>query len=523
MLKKLDFIVPPIASCVLCSVLLAIPVTEVSASQPPSDAYTTTVTYVETFYPLWFTFHQAVGTNNRMDGPERVSPLYHSVVAVNDDTVYCSSYLDLTDEPVILTIPSTVSPDSCADETSATYSILTLDSYCDVFASGIPDGAPPIAGGTYALTGPKWSGTLPPGVVQKPMPVNFPSLLFRIDKYHAFSPGDYENQIHQAELFRLSLRLQTLSDYMDCPDHGGRTEVFPEIAFSIPYKTAADAEIANDPIAFLHELQTAVASPRTPTLSSYEQSLSDHFNALFGNRDVKKHSHFAAGAQAAHSAILDNYLTHLGPTNWIHFTNIGTWNDQNINEAIDRSSITEFIQYGNDIGAAAYYHTFSDRGGHALNGNHSHGYVMTFAPGTGNPNGGQPDASRFWSLTAYTPEAVELVPNPINKYEVASYTGAQLNPDGSLSVYMATELPPGVPMENWLPIPSGPFNIMLRVYGVVPGSPVADNTYVPPAIDRGINFGLDKMNYKLVSELEMQIRSKQQISECANLVAVASA
>ena len=109
---------------------------------------------------------------------------------------------------------------------------------------------------------------------------------------------------------------------------------------------------------------------------------------------------------------------------------------------------------------------------------------MTFAPGTGNPNGGQPEASRFWSLTAYTPEAIELVPNPINKYEVASYTGAQLNADGSLSVYMATELPPGVPMENWLPIPNGPFNIMLRVYGVIPGSPVADNTYVPPAIDR---------------------------------------
>jgi hypothetical protein len=482
---KNSTIIRSITSCFLCAVLGALPASKISASHPSSDAYTTTVTYVETFYPLWFTFHQtSLGTYNQLVGPERVSPLYQVVVAVNDDTVYCSSYLDLTEEPVIVTIPSTVSPDPCADETSVTYSILTLDSYCNVFPSGIPDGAPPIAGGTYALTGPGWAGTLPPGVIQTPMPVNFPTFLFRIDKYHAFTDANYENQIHQAELFRLSLRLQTLSEYMDCPDHGGRTLILPEIAFSVPFKTLADAEIANDPIAFLHELQTAVAASRTPPLSPYEQALSDHFNDLFGNGNFRRNSDFGRGAQAAHSAILDNYLTNLGSTNWIHFTNIGTWNDQNIDEAIDRSSITEFIQYANNITEAAYYHTFRDGAGRALNGNNPHGYVMTFAPVPSDPNGGQPDASRFWSITAYTPEAIELIPNPINKYEVASYTGAQLNPDGSLSVYMATEKPAGVPIENWLPIKNGPFNIMLRVYGVIPGSPVADNTYVPPAITR---------------------------------------
>ena len=90
---------------------------------------------------------------------------------------------------------------------------------------------------------------------------------------------------------------------------------------------------------------------------------------------------------------------------------------------------------------------------------------------------------RFWSLTAYTPEAIELVPNPANKYAVASYTtGLQSNTDGSLSIYMAQQLPAGVPMANWLPIPPGAFNIMLRVYG--PEGTVKDNTYVPPGIQK---------------------------------------
>ena len=90
---------------------------------------------------------------------------------------------------------------------------------------------------------------------------------------------------------------------------------------------------------------------------------------------------------------------------------------------------------------------------------------------------------RFWSLTAYTPEAIELVPNPAHKYAVASYTkNLQPNTDGSLSVYMAQQLPAGVPMANWLPIPAGAFNIMLRVYG--PEGSVEDNTYVPPPIEK---------------------------------------
>jgi hypothetical protein len=457
----------------------------VPASNPPSDAYTTTVAYVETFYPLWFTYHQTtLGNGNQLIGPERVSPVYHVVVAINDDTTYCSAYLNLTNGPVILTVPSTVSPDQCSAETSVTYSVLTLDAYCDVFPSDaipIPSGPPPVAGGTYALTAPGWTGTLPPKVIPVPMPVSYPNLIFRIDKYHAFDPPDYENQINQSELFRLLLRLQTLSDYIDCSNYGG-TQLLPELAFSIPFKTLADGEIANDPIAFLKQLQTAVASPRTPQLTPYEQALSDHFNELFGTGNVGKNSDFALGAQAAHSTILDNYLTHQAAnTNyWIHFTNIGSWNDQNIDEAIDRSSITEFIQYANNITAAAYYHTFSDSGGNPLNGDNSHGYVMTFPPVPGGQPG--PAASRFWSLTAYTPEAIELVPNSINQYVVASYSGAQLNNDGSLSVHMAAKQPSGVPTENWLPIPKGPFNIMLRVYGVIPDSSVADNTYVPPAI-----------------------------------------
>ena len=49
-----------------------------------------------------------------------------------------------------------------------------------------------------------------------------------------------------------------------------------------------------------------MASPTTQPLSPDEQTLSDTFDALFSNPAV--HPHLAAGAQAGHQALIDNYF-----------------------------------------------------------------------------------------------------------------------------------------------------------------------------------------------------------------------
>jgi hypothetical protein len=432
-------------------------VSAASFAQPGSttDQFNITEDYVEQFYPLWFTYYQSeYSASDRLVGPVRISPLYQIVVAINDDTLYASTFLDLSSQPVVLTVPST----------KVRYSILTLDPYGDVLDSGIPNGT----SGVYALTGPGYTGSLPAGVTPIPLPLNHLAIIFRADKYS--STG--KNQTAQAELFRKSLLMQTLSDWQSDPS-GGAAAILPELLFAAPFKLAADTEIAKQPIAFLQQLQAAVASPNTPPLSTKQQALSKRFNALFAEAGSNTQE-FAAGAQAAHMAILQQYLTHTDKNNWINFTNIGTWG-QSHNDALDRSAITEFIQFGNNFQAAAYYQAFSDVAGNALNGAGSQSYVLHI------PKNKIPQAERFWSFTAYTPETIELVRNAAHKYEVASYTpGLHYNSDGSISITMATTLPPGVPEANWLPIPAGPFNIMLRVYG--PEGNVADGPYAPPGI-----------------------------------------
>jgi hypothetical protein len=305
------------------------------------------------------------------------------------------------------------------------------------------------------------------------MPLDVMFLIFRADKFSGST-----DQTSQASAFRAALKLQPLSDYHKDPG-GGATNVLPEVYFAVPFKTIADTSIRFHSIGFLRQLQTAVHSGITPPLTSQEQALSDRFDAVFGSGGSgltpAARAAFATGARTAHDAIVSNYLGNRGPNNWIHFTNIGSWGDQ----ALDRASITEYCQYGNGISTAAYYHAFRDGSGAALLGSTPHGYIMTFKPR------GTPPAERFWSLTAYTPNSIELIPNSAGKYVVASYTpGLQKNRDGSISIYISRTKPVGVPAANWLPVSSRPFNVMLRVYGVQSGSSVADNTYVPPPVVR---------------------------------------
>jgi len=119
--------------------ILATPAPQLAAPQllASVDPYDTAFKYLVTFYPRWFTWQQGSGGPcNDLIGPNRVSPLYQAVVAINDDSLYASTFVGVEDEPVIVTIPPT--PDI--------YSVLHLDQYGALRAYG-PEGS--VLDGTY--------------------------------------------------------------------------------------------------------------------------------------------------------------------------------------------------------------------------------------------------------------------------------------------------------------------------------------------------------------------------------------
>jgi hypothetical protein len=73
-----------------------------------------------------------------------------------------------------------------------------------------------------------------------------------------------------------------------------------------------------------------------------------------------------------------------------------------------------------------------------------------------------------------------VIPNKLDRDNFNNLSKFQYEPDGSLKLYLASELPKSAPVANWLPSPNGqPFTLNLRMY--VPKKEVlSGDYYVPP-------------------------------------------
>ncbi len=121
---------------------------------------------------------------------------------------------------------------------------------------------------------------------------------------------------------------------------------------------------------------------------------------------------------------------------------------------------------------AMYWTTSVDGASRDLSGEHN--YIMHF------PAGGLPPNNAFWSLTMGD-AGNRFVANPIDRYSVSDRSGLVSNADGSVDIYIQN-IAPTDRESNWLPAPSGKFNLWLRVY--MPGATILDGKYnVPPVVE----------------------------------------
>jgi hypothetical protein len=102
-------------------------------------------------------------------------------------------------------------------------------------------------------------------------------------------------------------------------------------------------------------------------------------------------------------------------------------------------------------------------------------YVLRFAKNE------IPPVGAFWSVTLYDndgfPTANDLKRNAIGDRDALKY-----NADGSLDLYLQHASPGAEKESNWLPAPTGDFNLTMRLYA--PKGQVLDGQWAPPAVKR---------------------------------------
>ncbi|MGO9019602.1 MAG: DUF1254 domain-containing protein [Syntrophobacteraceae bacterium] len=384
----------------------------------------------------------------------------HCCAAPNADTLYTETWLDVSREPWILSIP---------DMGDRYYIVPMLDGWSEVFNVA----SSPTTGGkaqTYAITGPGWSGGLPKDVTQVKSPTGMVWVLGRI--YCTGTPEDYKAVHALQDKFSVVPLSAYGKPYTPPP---GAVDAGVDMKTSVRKQVnEMDIDTYFDSLAKLMKTNppTAQDAPIVARMARIGLVPGQDFDLSklgFLDREVIKIVPKLALLEMARH--LKEQKTTDG---WLYFTegvgNFGT-------DYLLRGMANLLGPGWNRPQDAVYPLSQKDANGDEYNGV-KHNYVMRFEKGR------MPPADAFWSLTMYDSDFF-FVPNAINRYDLGQRDTFISNPDGSVDLYIQAESPGKDKEANWLPAPKGKFVLVMRIYAPKGKPPsILDGTWTPPAVKR---------------------------------------
>jgi hypothetical protein len=386
-----------------------------------------------------------------------------AIVTPNSDTPYSFLWMDLRAEPIVLSVP--------AVEKRRYYAVQLEDG--NTFNFGyIGSRATGNEAGDYMVVGPDWKGATPPGIRK----VFHSTTQFALAGYRTqlFKPADMPNVVK----VQAGYKAQPLSAYLKQPAPPAAPAVnFPKI----------DKEMVKtnffDYLDFA--LQFAPPGPEENEIRAKLARIGIGPGKTFDFKDLSlEHKAEVGLGMKEGNAKIDQYL--LTGEKIINGWKIGAYfGDRAFFKGnwLLRAAGAKAGIYGNDAVEATYPITKTLPDGQPLDGSKAN-YTLTF------PAGQFPPVNAFWSVTMYDGTTQFLIENPINRYLINSPMLPQMkkNADGSLTIYIQKDSPGPAKASNWLPAPSGPIYLVMRLYWPkeTPPSilPVGEGTWKPPGVKR---------------------------------------
>lgn len=382
---------------------------------------------------------------------------FRDVTAPNADTLYTLAWLDVGNEPWVISIP---------DMKGRYFLVPMLDAWTNVFQSPGTRTTGTMAQ-TYAITGPGWKGTLPAGVKEYKSPTSLVWIIGRI--YCTGTPEDYA-AVHALQD---QFNLVPLSSYGK-PYTPPAGKVDPVVNMTTAVRDQVNRMDAVSYFTMLAQLmkRNPPASADAPELAKFAKIglvAGKDFDASKFDADFVKRI-----PQAAYDRILLQFK--VGKVKnihgWMYFSETGVYGTDYLNRAL----ITAFGLGANRPQDAIYPMSQKDGDGKAYDGGNK--YVLHFAKGQ------LPPVRGFWSVTMYD-ENFYFIANPINRYSISPRQNLRTNPDGSIDLYIQNQSPGADKESNWLPAPAGKFLMVLRMYWPNDKSPsLINGTWSPPPVKK---------------------------------------
>jgi hypothetical protein len=381
-------------------------------------------------------------------------PSAHEVTTPNADTLYSVAWLDVSREPWVLSIP---------DAHDRYYLLPLLDGWTNVFQS---PGKRTTGTGrqVYAITGPGWRGTLPPGVSEYKSPTGMVWIIGRT--YATGTPADYR-EVHA---FQDELALVPLHAYGKAYTRAPGV-VDPGIDMDTPPRDQVDRLDGARFFQLLAMLMkdnppSSADAPLVARMARIGLQPGREFDArALGDavaNAIAEAPRAARGRIMAHASSAGRHIN-----GWTVTLETGVYGT----DYLQRAYIAAVGLGANRPEDAVY--PMSEADGDDQPYRNANRYVIHFGKGQ------TPPVNAFWSVTMYGPDLF-FVPNPMNKYTVSPRNDLVYNSDGSLDLYIQKTSPGRAREANWLPAPADRFALVLRMYW--PEPPVLQGQWVPPPV-----------------------------------------
>jgi hypothetical protein len=394
------------------------------------------------------------GPNRFMHSRKFPDHTFTAVVSPNADTLYSNAWLDLTKEPVVLSVPAMG---------KRYYLMQLLDAWTNTFAC--PGTRTTGSGkGDFAVVGPDWKGKLPEGVREIRSPTN---MVWLIGRTQTNGPDDYKAVHAIQEHYRLT-PLSAWNKKYTPPD--------VPIQAGVDAKTPPSRQVAAmDAATFFARLNAlmkdnppaAADAPVLARLAAVGVAPGKPFDLTALDPAVAAGLRRGPGVARERLTAAAKMVQGKGANGWDVARNFGTYGTKYPARAV----VALFALGANLPEDALYPRTRTDADGKVLTG--ANRYVIHF------PKGQLPPVNAFWSVTLYNSKQA-FVENPIGRFAIGDRDRLKFDEDGSLTLYVQHESPGADKLSNWLPAPGDEFNLIMRLYWPKPEA--LDGTWKPPAV-----------------------------------------